>query len=218
MEESSEHLTVRQDVAEPPQLSTDRGAMVTVIDKAGSATRPRATSRPRAFASGRPREAPGAAHRGRTVVDYGTIAMPRPKGRYESPLADDPSRLTRREKYEVLAGEARNCRIDGRIVDWEASLWTTRTRQAYFTADGGEVEQVFHYLVPNMSATAHADGVTQTRTHAGRGNGYCRRAVWRSSSPSAQGQRPSVAEGRWSCWPRPTARARSWTFSSCPTR
>ena len=35
MEESSELLTVRQDVAEPPQLSTDRGAMVTVIDKGG---------------------------------------------------------------------------------------------------------------------------------------------------------------------------------------
>ena len=35
MEESSELLTVRQDVAEPPQLWTDRGAMVTVIDKGG---------------------------------------------------------------------------------------------------------------------------------------------------------------------------------------
>ena len=35
VEESSEQLTVRQDVAEPPQLATDRGAMVTVIDKGG---------------------------------------------------------------------------------------------------------------------------------------------------------------------------------------
>ena len=35
VEESSESLTVRQDVAEPPQLATDRGAMVTVIDKDG---------------------------------------------------------------------------------------------------------------------------------------------------------------------------------------
>jgi len=31
MEESSEFLTVRQDVAEPPQLSTDRGVMITVM-------------------------------------------------------------------------------------------------------------------------------------------------------------------------------------------
>ena len=41
---------------------------------------------------------------------------------------------------ELLAGEAKDCRIDERIVDWEASLWTTRTRQAYVTADGGEVD------------------------------------------------------------------------------
>ena len=47
-------------------------------------------------------------------------------------------------------------------------------RQAYFTADGGAVEQAFDLLVPNLSATAYADGETQTRTHAGRYNGFCR--------------------------------------------
>ncbi len=175
VEESSEVLTVRQDVPEPPQLSTDRGAMVTVIHGGGLGYA--ATSD---LSQAGLREAAGRAKKlaeltaGRTVVDYGAIAMPKPRGRYASPLADDPARLTRREKIEMLAEEARQCRIDDRIVDWEASLWTTRTRQAYLTADGGEVEQVFHYLVPNMSATAHASGVTQTRTHAGRGNGYCR--------------------------------------------
>ena len=35
VEETSEFLQVRQDVAEPPQLSSSRGAMVTVIDKGG---------------------------------------------------------------------------------------------------------------------------------------------------------------------------------------
>ena len=35
VEESSEILTVRQDVPEPPQLSMDRGAMVTVIHQGG---------------------------------------------------------------------------------------------------------------------------------------------------------------------------------------
>ncbi len=175
VEESSEVLTVRQDVPEPPQFSTDRGAMVTVIHGGGLGYA--ATSD---LSQAGLREAAGRARTlaeltaGRTVVDYGGIAMPKPRGRYASPLADDPARLTRREKIEMLAEEARQCRIDDRIVDWEASLWTTRTRQAYLTADGGEVEQVFHYLVPNMSATAHANGVTQTRTHAGRGNGYCR--------------------------------------------
>src|SRR5437773_1771153 len=35
VEESSEYLAVRQDVAEPPQLATQRGVMVTVIDQGG---------------------------------------------------------------------------------------------------------------------------------------------------------------------------------------
>ena len=197
MEESSELLTVRQDVAEPPQLSTDRGAMVTVIDKGGLGYA--ATSD---LTQAGLREAAGRAQRlaqltaGRTVVDYSAIAMPSPKGTYTSPLADDPARLTRREKLELLAGEAKDCRIDERIVDWEASLWTTRTRQAYFTADGGEVEQVFHYLVPNMSATAHANGVTQTRTHGGRDNGYCRQGGLEIlDSFGLKGSGRSVAEG-----------------------
>jgi len=175
MEETSELLTVRQDVAEPPRLSTDRGVMVTVIDQGGLGYAATSDLTPSGL-----REAAARAVRlagltaGRSVVDYGRIAMPRPKGRYASPSGDDPSRLSRREKLEILADEAKNCRIDGRIVDWEASLWTTRTRQAYFTADGAEVEQAFHFLVPNLSATAHAGGITQTRTHGGRDNGFCR--------------------------------------------
>jgi predicted Zn-dependent protease len=175
VEESSETLAVRQDVAEPPQLSTDRGAMVTVIDKGGLGY----AATGDLTAAGL-REAAGRAKRlaeltaSRSVVDYSRIALPNPKGSYASPLADDPARLSRREKIELLAEEAKQCRIDERIVDWEASLWTTRSRQAYFTADGGEVEQVFHYLVPNMSATAHANGITQTRTYGGRDNGFCR--------------------------------------------
>jgi predicted Zn-dependent protease len=197
MEESSELLTVRQDVPEPPQLSVDRGVMVTVIDEGGLGYA--ATSD---FSPAGLREAADRAHRlakltaGRTVIDYSRIEMPRPRGRYASPLIDDPARLTRREKLDLLADEARQCRIDDRIVDWEANLWTTRTRQAYFTADGGEVEQVFHYLVPNMSATAHAGGVTQTRTHAGRSNGYCRQGGLEILDAfGLKGSGRSVAEG-----------------------
>jgi predicted Zn-dependent protease len=111
---------------------------------------------------------------GRSVIDYRKVAMPRPEGTYRSPVGRDPATLSRRDKYELLADEAKQCRIDERIVDWEANLWSTDTHQAYFTADGGAIEQEFHFVVPNISATAHAGGETQTRTHAGRYNGFCR--------------------------------------------
>jgi predicted Zn-dependent protease len=175
VEESSEYLSVRQDVPEPPQLVANRGAMVTVVDGGGLGYAATSDLSPPGL-----KEALGRARRyaeltrGRSVVDYGAIAFPRPSGQYRSPIGKDPETLSRKEKYELLADEARHCRIDSRIVDWEASLWTTHSRQAYFTADGGEVEQEFRFLVPNMSATAHADGESQTRTHAGRYNGYCR--------------------------------------------
>jgi predicted Zn-dependent protease len=175
VEENSELLCVRQDVPEPPQLGVDRGAMVTVIDKGGLGYAATSDLSPAGL-----REAIGrASHyasltRGRSVVDYSKVAMPSPSGSYRSPLASDPSRVSRREKVDMLVREAAHCKVDERIVDWEASLWTLASRQVYLTADGGEVEQEFRYLIPNMSATAHQDGVTQTRTHAGRYNGFCR--------------------------------------------
>jgi predicted Zn-dependent protease len=175
VEESSEYLAVRQDVAEPPQLSTQRGAMVTVIDKGGLGYA--ATSD---LSAAGLREALDRARRyahitaGRSVFDYRGADMPRPNGTYRSPVGRDPATLSRRDKYDLLAAESRECRIDDRIVDWEANIWSTDTRSAYFTADGSAVEQEFHFVVPNLYATAHAGGETQTRTHAGRYNGFCR--------------------------------------------
>ncbi len=175
VEESSEYLAVRQDVPEPPQLAVSRGAMVTVIDGGGlgyaatsdltGAGLAEAIDRARRYAR---------LTAGRSVVDYRTVEMPRPRGEYRSPPGRDPESLSRAEKYDLLAAESSQCRVDERIVDWEANLWTTASRQAYFTADGGEAVQDFRFVVPNLSATAHAYGESQTRTHAGRYNGFCR--------------------------------------------
>jgi predicted Zn-dependent protease len=175
VEESSEYLAVRQDVAEPPKLGVNSGAMVTIIDKGGlgyAATSDLsraglldAVERARRYAK---------LTAGRSVMDYSAVEMPRPTGDYRSPVGRDPASLSRKEKYELLAGEAKECRIDDRIVDWEANLWSTTAKQAYFTADGAAAVQEFQFVVPNLSATAHAKGETQTRTHAGRYNGFCR--------------------------------------------
>jgi len=175
VEESSEYLQVRQDVAEPPQLAVSRGAMVTVIHEGGlgyAATSDLSRTGLSAAMDRARRYARLTA--GRSVVDYGAMQMPRPNGAYRSAVGRDPESLSRRDKYDLLAREASQCRVDDRIVDWEANLWTTTSKQAYFTADGSAIEQEFRFLVPNLSATAHANGQTQTRTHAGRYNGFCR--------------------------------------------
>jgi len=166
---------VRQDVAEPPQLSVNRGAMVTVVDKGGLGYAATSDLSKAGLADAIARAQRYAQlTRGRSVVDYSLIELPRPTGSYRSPVGQDTAAVSRREKFDLLANESRRCRIDDRIVDWDASLWTTKVRQAYLAADGGMVEQSFDMLVPNLSATAYADGETQTRTHAGRYNGFCR--------------------------------------------
>ena len=175
VEEASEYLQIRQDVAEPPQLAVSRGAMVTVIHQGGlgyAAT----SDLSRAGLAAAVDRARRYAHltAGRSVVDYDALAMPRPTGSYRSPLGRDPAALSRGDKYDLLAAEARQCRVDDRIVDWEANLRTIHSKQAYFTADGAGVEQEFRFTVPNISATAHARGQTQTRTCGGRDNGFCR--------------------------------------------
>jgi predicted Zn-dependent protease len=175
VEESSEYLAVRQDVPEPPQVSVDRGAMVTVIDRGGLgyAATSDLSREGLAAAIARARDY-AKLTAGRSVMDYGEVEMPRPTGEYRSPVARAARSLPRQDKYELLAAEAKECRIDDRIVDWEANLWTTASKQAYFTADGGDVRQQFDFLVPNLSATAYANGESQSRTHAGRYNGFCR--------------------------------------------
>ena len=125
VEETSEHIAVRQDVPEPPRIGTSRGAMVTVIDGGGLGYA--ATSD---LTSAGLREAIGRAHglakltAGRTVIDYRKVAMPRPNGEYRSPVARAADTISRGDKYDLLAGESKQCRIDDRNVDWEASLWT----------------------------------------------------------------------------------------------
>ena len=191
VEESSEILTVRQDVPEPPQLSTDRGAMVTVIDKGGlgyAATSDLTQAGLREAADRALRLARLTA--GRTVVDYGAIEMPRPKGTYRSPLADDPARLTRREKYDLLAGEASQCRIDPRIVDWTASVEVRRATHRLLTSEGGDVVQRYRITLPGLAVSAHANGDTQTRTL----NGY--RGICQQGGPEVLARFGFAGAGR----------------------
>ena len=173
VEETSEQLSVRQNIPEPPHTCIDRGVMITVIDKGGygyAATSDISESGLRA-AIARAREW-AKLTAGRGVADYSAFAMPTPSGRYRTPV-QQPILLSMREKFEMLKAESADCKIDDRIIDWSASFWTTHTRQLYVTADGATVEQEFDYLVPSLSVTAFANGEAQSRSFGGRYNGFC---------------------------------------------
>jgi len=173
VEESTEMLSVRQDIAEPPKTCIDRGVMITVIDKGGygyAATSDLSESGLRA--------AIARAHdwakltSGRSVADYSAFAMPTPSGQYRTAMPQHVP-VSKSEKFEMLKAESAACKIDDRIKDWEAAFWSTHTRQLYVTADGGLVEQEFDFMVPSLSVTAFANGEAQTRSFGGRYNGFC---------------------------------------------
>ena len=173
VEETSEQLSVRQDIPEPPQTCIDRGAMITVIDKGGygyAATSDLSESGLRAAVTRAHDWAKLTAGRG--VADYSALAMPKDSGHYRTAVLA-AALMTKREKFALLKAESAACKIDARIHDWSASFWTTQTKQLYVTSDGAMIEQAFEFLVPSLSVTAFADGAAQTRTFGGRYNGFC---------------------------------------------
>ncbi len=172
VEEHSNTTRVRQDVVEPAERSIDRGAMITVLagDGIGYAATSDLTDAGLRAALDR------AAHwarlsQGRSVFDA-PPALPRAAGRYASATAK-PLALSAADRLDLLMRESKSCRIDERIVDWEASLWTVRSRQMTAGIDDGETLQEYDFTIPALHVVAHAEGLTQTRSWGGRYNGYC---------------------------------------------
>ncbi|GGC74033.1 peptidase C69 [Undibacterium terreum] len=172
VDETSEQLRVRQDVLQPLSTSRNRGAMVTVIDNGGYGYA--ATSD---LTLGGLQEAIRRAQHwaqtsaGRSIIDYSSVPQTDAKGSYSGPGFDDWSR---KDLIALLMQESRDCKLDGRIVDWYASIGKTHSEQLYLSTAGADIQQEFHYIIPNMAATANQGVDTQTRSLGGQYNGFCR--------------------------------------------
>ena len=173
VDERDEHLVVRRGVVQPPRVSYDRGAMVTVWDGGGvgyAATSDLSASG-LAAAAARARDwarATASMHVLRTVPPP---ELPR-AGAYRSRVTTPWSDLPLAEKVDLLRREEQRLGGDARIVDREAGLWHTSLDTLLVDGDGGRVEQRFSFLLPTLSATANTGADTQTRTFGG--HAYCR--------------------------------------------
>jgi predicted Zn-dependent protease len=168
VEEATEACTVRKDVALPLAACTDRGAMATVYAAGGcgyAATGDTSAAGLRAALEQAAAWARATARH--ALFDSRTLPRPASRGEYRSP-ALERSLPSPRERYELLLRESRAAAFDSRIVDWEVSLDVTTSVQRLVTSEGGDVVQRLRFVLPSMSASAHADGDTQTRTL----NGY----------------------------------------------
>ena len=170
VDERSEMLRMRQNVLQPVARSTDTGAMVTVIDGGGLgyAATSDLTARGIENACAQARTWAERTAR-RAVTDFSRVPMPSPQGQYATRVVIPWDSTSLADKIALLQRENERLKIDPRIVDWEASLWHTRSRTVYLTNHDGHVEQEFSFLVPALSATANAGSETQTRSLGGRG-------------------------------------------------
>ncbi|MEO6565721.1 MAG: TldD/PmbA family protein, partial [Casimicrobiaceae bacterium] len=168
VDERSETYAVRKNVPMPLAAITDRGAMATVYADGGYGYAATSDLSPTGLAAALERAAQWARATARfALLDTRTLPMPTPRGEYTSPGLDEPN-LSRAEWYDLLAEESRQAGCDPRIVDWDASVEVRTSTQRLVTSTGGDMIQRFRFVMPGMSVTAHAEGVTQQRTL----NGY----------------------------------------------
>lgn len=172
--ERSQRLLVRQDIAQSPAVAHDEGAMVTVIAGGGlgyaGTSDTSVAGLKAAFARARDLAQASAGH---TVFDPNQLRMPRPQGRYDSVVAQDSGQMSLADKIDLLRATSAATRVDERIVDWQASLWTVQVDQLHLSSEGAHAEQHWQMLTPAIQATAQCQGVTQTRSSAGQYNGFC---------------------------------------------
>ena len=164
-QDREERLTVRQDVFEPPTLSLDIGAMVTVHHRGGAGYA--ATSD---LSVGGLKAAFGLAQAwaeqaaSLAVTRFERIVMPHPKGEHLSPVRRRWESMPLKDKAERLVALSKTLHLKPEIVDWSVDLWHWRSERLYLTSGGGEVYQDFDWLVPMLSATANQGSETITRT------------------------------------------------------
>jgi len=171
---SDTELGVRTGIAEPPRLTTDTGAMLTVIDGGGigyAATADLSThglqrALDRACAWARTSAAHGVAH----FVAPANAAV---QGEFASPNLDAPL-PDARSMIEVLMAEDAGAGRDARVVDRYTTLQWSEVDHYWFSNQGGEIIQRHRQVRPNVSVTVHDAGRTQTRSLGGQYNGYCR--------------------------------------------
>ncbi len=185
VDETSEQLTVRRDVAEAPRRERDTGVMITVTEGRGSAHAATGDLSDAGLSAAFDRaRALARATADRHLVAPVVTDRPRRRStpstplRYASPVERPVSTTTLAERLDLLRSACRSLTPDGgahdpRIVDRMASLWSTRTDQWFVDSDGAEVEQAWSFLVPHLQATAQSGSVTQTRSAAGQYNGFC---------------------------------------------
>ena len=164
VQEAHQHLSVRKNIAEPPSLTRDQGAMLTVrvngveayaatadLSQAGLQ---RALDQAEALARQIARHA---------LLDLREQPVPSARADYCSPNLNSTFPALA-DCYELLARESASVPGDSRLVNWQASLGLSTVEQIYLNSAGAELRQAQRFVFPGMSVTAFDGSDSQSRS------------------------------------------------------
>ncbi len=164
--ERSETLEVQRGVDEPVALAEDYGAMVSV--SRGGAPTYAATSdvSEQGLRAAYARALRWLDARGAGPVSEVPQLVAR-RGSYETPDVESLLRVPVEERMDLLRRASERLRPDPCVVDWSAALWCAETESLLLDSAGSRIEQTLIMVLPELRATAHRDGESQSRTLAG---------------------------------------------------
>jgi predicted Zn-dependent protease len=167
--QTSQHLSVRKNVAEPPHLSRDEGAMLTVRINGVEAYAATNDVSQRGLQAALEKAEQHAVHLApHALLDLRDQPVSSSRADYLSPnLSDAFPSLS--ECYQLLGAESAAVPADKRLVSWQVSLGLENVEQIYLNSAGAEIRQAQRYVYPGMSVTAYDGQDSQTRS-LGRDN------------------------------------------------
>ncbi|MGH8487135.1 MAG: TldD/PmbA family protein, partial [Pseudomonas sp.] len=164
VQQSQQQLSVRKNVAEPPFLSRDEGAMLTVRVNGVEAYAATAD----VSQSGLQRALEQAEVLARQIgtqalLDLSEQAVASERRDYCSPNLEQPF-PSLADCFDLLARESASVPNDSRLVNWQASLGISNVEQIYLNTAGAELRQAQRFVYPGFGATAFDGQDSQSRS------------------------------------------------------
>ncbi|SDS55271.1 Predicted Zn-dependent protease or its inactivated homolog [Pseudomonas asplenii] len=162
--QSGQYLSVRKNVPEPPSLSRDEGAMLTVrVNGVEAYAATNDLSRQGLQAALQRAEEQAQRIGPYALLDLRQQAVSTERGDYCSPQLAQPFPALS-DCYGLLAAESAAVPRDERLVNWEVSLGVSHVEQIYLNSAGAELRQAQRFVFPGLSVTAFDGTDSQTRT------------------------------------------------------
>ncbi|MCI3943310.1 peptidase C69 [Pseudomonas syringae] len=168
---TGQQLCVRKNVAEPPSLSSDEGAMLTVrLNGVEAYAATNDISRQGLQAALQQAETLARRLAPHALLDLSTQAVSTARADYLSPNMDQAFPPLS-DCIGLLMAESNAVPKDERLVNWQAILGLETVEQLYLNNAGAEVRQAQRFVFPGMSVTAYDGHDSQTRTLGGHNFG-----------------------------------------------